>query len=206
MGAGGEILDHARIDRHDSPVFLLFVELDSYNWHASAEERGGMAAEDEHEIPTVPSEDGVHVSTVGGDSLLFVLAAAPFVQAAVAHFGTKLAGAIDETTRAAVHRFLLREVRDREARHGLPYASLVLRTERGWRLHVDAYWPAEALGQLLAIDSATPPNLADDPAPRLTWDDGSWRVTGVNDGEIVVHVWNVKTTSWDSPASGLNAP
>ncbi|MFD7481069.1 hypothetical protein ACFV8Z_55915, partial [Streptomyces sp. NPDC059837] len=37
------------------------------------------------------------------------MAAGPFLQAVATHFGTKLAGAIDEATRAAVRRFLRRE-------------------------------------------------------------------------------------------------
>jgi hypothetical protein len=118
------------------------------------------------------------------------MAATPFLQAVATHFGTKLAGAIDETTRVAVRRFLRREAALDQGGSADPQAPIALRTDAGWALLIPVDVPAEALGQLLALQNATPPVLSTDPTPRMAWRESAWWVTGVNFGAIVELRWD----------------
>jgi hypothetical protein len=126
------------------------------------------------------------------------MAAAPFLQAVAAHFGSLLAGAVDERTRAAVRRFLRREAAERA---GTSAAPLSLRTDHGWRVTFDAELPAEALAQLLELHSATPPQpLWNEPAPRLSWQHhgGGWLLAGVAADGVVTYTWDAGARSWSA--------
>lgn len=155
-----------------------------------------------------PEHGGVHIKPTGetyriGDhhaaetflAVAGTMAAAPFLQALATHFGTKLAGTIDETTRAAVRRFLRRQS-DEPWRTSERPRPISLRTERGWMLTLDSDLPAEALGQLLVVEAATPPDLADEPPPHLSWAQTAWRLVGVKDGTIAELAWDHEANHW----------
>jgi hypothetical protein len=121
------------------------------------------------------------------------MAAAPFLQAIATHFGTKLAGQIDEATRVAVRRFLRRESAHVQVSLTESHDAISLRTEAGWSLRVPVDIPAEALGQLLTLQGAPHPALSSTPVPVLKWRESAWWVVGVNNGLIVEHRWSPET-------------
>ncbi len=128
------------------------------------------------------------------------MAAGPFLQAMATHFGSRLAGAIDEATRTALRRFLRREAAERS---GTSAAPINLRTDHGWRVTFDPDTPAEALAQLLDIHTATAPPLATEPEPRLTWQQPGpgWQLVGVESGTLVLRAWDPAAKCWGDPRS-----
>ncbi|MGW2063468.1 hypothetical protein ACWCO9_23000 [Streptomyces sp. NPDC001937] len=162
---------------------------------------------------------GIHTNahqTGSGQTGLYIaatMAATPFLQAVATHFGTKLAGGIDEATRAALRLFLRRQVpirpvdeinledRHREEEQAERVEILKLQTDRGWRVEFGTDLPAEGLAQLLAIEGGPPPGLDASPAPLLTWqpDRSVWSVLGVSRGLMMSRVWDATTNSWSGP-------
>ncbi|GAA0479656.1 hypothetical protein [Streptomyces olivaceiscleroticus] len=124
------------------------------------------------------------------------MAVTPFLQAVAAHFGTKLAGAIDDGTRAAVRRFLRRESgRRAEVPQAESPRPLGLRTEQGWHVVIPVDIPAEALPQLDVVGLAPPP-LAPEPTPCIQWIGNAWHVMGAQDGVTVLWRWDAATGRW----------
>lgn len=127
---------------------------------------------------------------------IIAMGVTPFLQSLASHFGNKLAGVIDEATRAAVRRFIRREadlVTD-----GLGWSGkLRLYTERKWHVEIDSGTPVEALVQLFEIQQAELPDLANDPTPKFAWSQSKWRLVGSVQGVIVEHSWNAEFKRWD---------
>ncbi|MEV8313736.1 hypothetical protein AB0Q95_06145 [Streptomyces sp. NPDC059900] len=122
-----------------------------------------------------------------------VIAATTFLQTLVQHFGSRLAGTLDDGTRTAVRRFLRRQQRD----SGGLEAGIQLRTEQGWRVSLTPDVPAEALLQLSDICDADPPHP--DIAPFLiSYGRGSWEGWGGIDGEFAFYRWDPAEKRWAS--------
>lgn len=125
------------------------------------------------------------------------MAVTPFLQAVAAHFGSKLAGAVDEGTRAAVRRFLRRESGRRSG--GLGSESdrpIDLRNDLGWHVVIPVALPAEALPQLVALQNAPSPYLAPEPTPCIQWIGNAWHVMGARDGTTVLWRWDAAAGHW----------
>ncbi|MER7205122.1 MULTISPECIES: hypothetical protein [unclassified Streptomyces] len=123
------------------------------------------------------------------------MAAAPFLQSVASHFGSRLAGAIDNGTRSALRRFLFRQIPEGG---GAPVRSVVLTSEHGWSVTVRDDLPAEAIAQLLALHDADAPDIViDDAMPaRLTWDLGRWLLAGHSTSGVAIYRWDAQSNSW----------
>lgn len=141
--------------------------------------------------------------TRGASDVLVAVAAVsatPFLQAVATHFGNRLAGTIDESTRAAFRRFLRRDVAELpdgdEAAPGL--GPIVLTTDRGWIVKLELDTPPEAMAQLQRIQHGPDPELelASFPTPQLAWRDSAWRLRGVHGGVIVEWSWDTEGATW----------
>ncbi|MFJ5547991.1 hypothetical protein [Streptomyces sp. NPDC093225] len=150
--------------------------------------------ESNHELLTPMDNHAVGMEVA---ALVGTMAATPFLQAVATHFGSALAGSIDEATRGAVRRFLRREVARAPAPTEPESSPMYLHTERGWVLVVDAELPAEALQHLLLAEKAAAPALDASPPPRLVWGGVTWRLTGVRDGGIAEHTWEPAAGRWN---------
>ncbi|WP_030610610.1 hypothetical protein [Streptomyces sclerotialus] len=135
-----------------------------------------------------------------GDMLTTVavtMAVTPFLQAVAAHFGNRLAGAVDEGTRAAVRRFLRRESGRRTGDlRSESDGPIDLRNEHGWHVVIPVEVPAEALPQLFALQSAPSPYLAAEPTPCIQWIGDAWHVMGARDGVTVLWRWDAAEGRW----------
>ncbi|MGI5467575.1 hypothetical protein [Streptomyces sp. CA-132043] len=125
------------------------------------------------------------------------MAVTPFLQAIATHFGSKLAGAVDDGTRAAVRRFLRRESGQR-ANGAQPESArpISLRTQHGWHVVIPVEIPAEALAQLQDVEFAVPPQLAPEPIPCIQWIGNAWHVMGAHDGATVLWRWDTAAGRW----------
>jgi hypothetical protein len=123
------------------------------------------------------------------------MAAAPFLQSVASHFGSRLAGAIDNGTRSALRRFLFRQIPEGG---GAPVPSVVLTSEHGWCVTVRNDLPAEAIGQLLALHDTNAPDIVIDLAmpARLTWDNGRWLLAGRSASGVAIYRWDAQSDSW----------
>ncbi|WP_407560414.1 hypothetical protein [Streptomyces sp. 184] len=139
----------------------------------STEETKSVRHESARQVDRADSATGEsRVFQASRDVLLHIgvaMTAAPFLQAVAAHFGNKLAGSIDESTRRAARRFLRREHRRLEDVAPTSRRAIDLTTEDGWALTIDVCIPAEALGQLLALQDVPSPVFDPIPPPRLVW-------------------------------------
>jgi hypothetical protein len=150
---------------------------------------------DDAHRPKPPAEGTVQTQ---GDSVVVIsvaLAATPFLQAVATHFGTRLAGVIDETTRAAVQRFLRRTATGPGPREE-SRASIRLTTDNGWSVVLGVDTPAEAIAQLQQIHDGPVPELAESPAPRLVWREGAWWLQAVREGALVEQTWDAERAIW----------
>lgn len=123
-----------------------------------------------------------------------VMAATPFVQAVATHFGNRLAGSIDERTRAAVRRFLRREAEENGqlSERGVPNSHRIeLTTEHGWRVQMSEDISPDGLAQLASLCRANPPGSRTTP-PRVgtIWWSGEFWVAfaGVEFGPLL-YTW-----------------
>ena len=120
-----------------------------------------------------------------------VIAATAFLQTVAQHFGNRLAGTLDDGTRAAVRRFLRRQ----HGNSGGLEAGIQLRTEQGWRVSLASDVPAEALVRLSELCDADPPHP--EIAPFLIhYGRGGWEGWGSVDGEFAFYRWQPEEKRW----------
>ncbi|MEU3917106.1 hypothetical protein [Streptomyces sp. NPDC029004] len=164
---------------------------------------------DDHNPPD--NRNTVHVS---GDRILqsgdtgnylfagFVVASAltPFLQSFASHFGSRLAGAIDEATRAALRRYLRREIRALAEDEDVDRNRIVikLQSEHGWSVVLYEEIPAEAMGQLVALHAAHVPDWVSNASqsPYILWDHGRWLLVGNCPEGHALHRWNIESETW----------
>ncbi|MGW8876377.1 hypothetical protein [Streptomyces mirabilis] len=133
-------------------------------------------------------------------ALIAGMTLAPFLTAVVTHFGNRLAGAVDETTRTALRRFMRRELPDAAVNDGVRHGPIALQNEHGWSVLVHEELPAEAIGQLVALHAAPVPGLGRD-APGITqlvWDRNRWLLAGWSADGPALHRWDAELGNWTS--------
>ncbi|MEE4597300.1 hypothetical protein V2J94_36345 [Streptomyces sp. DSM 41524] len=140
---------------------------------------------------------GSYDSTAGryvGEALV-VLAAAPFVQAVATHFGNRLAGAVDESTRSAVRRFLRRQVEEQRGGASTGARRLLLRPENGWgKIIVPLDLPPEGLAQLFDLCDEGPPDGIG--FCRVSWVRDGWICVPRVNPEGALYQWDGQAKDW----------
>ncbi|GAB2890102.1 hypothetical protein GCM10027074_68050 [Streptomyces deserti] len=146
-------------------------------------------------VPGPQTPAGAGVGSVNWQTVMVTMALTPFVQALASTFGTNLAGAIDRTTRSAARRFMRRQVAS-AASHSQPAGQVMLTLEgNGVRVHISEDTPAEALGQLTAVDFASLEGFSED-SPLISWYGDAWCARGDRGGAPVVSAWDPATGRW----------
>ncbi|MBZ6258137.1 hypothetical protein KVH22_21715 [Streptomyces olivaceus] len=124
--------------------------------------------------------------------VVVAIAAAPFLQAMATYFGNRLAGAVDESTRVGVRRFLRLP---RWSQQQDP--NFELRTEHGWKVRFSTDLPPEALAQLAQVcDSELPEGISDVHGIGIRWSEGKWRMTGTYNFDVSHYWWDADCGRW----------
>ncbi|MFF4806049.1 hypothetical protein ACFY1U_48025 [Streptomyces sp. NPDC001351] len=121
----------------------------------------------------------------------------PFLQAVAVHFGTRLAGAIDDTTRLTLRIFLRRRLNSSSTASDDAPSPVWMTSRLGWQVRVHADLPAEAIGQLQDMDQTSGPQLSDSPTPSLIWDE-KWLLSGADPQGATLHSWDAVSKTWVS--------
>ncbi|MFE4057410.1 hypothetical protein ACFXP3_14120 [Streptomyces sp. NPDC059096] len=128
-------------------------------------------------------------------SLAAGMAVAPFLSAIASHFGSLLAGEIDEHSRIWVRRFLRREVEERRHRASVRDEFVRLNTRDGWHVRIWEGIPAEALAQLAALCAAEPP-VEQVEEGAIFWLDNCWCGMAYVDGSVTPYMWDAEANCW----------
>ncbi|OSY42592.1 Serine/threonine-protein kinase PknB [Streptomyces platensis] len=138
---------------------------------------------------------GFPVGSIDWQTVMVTMALAPFVQALASSFGTKLAGAIDHATRSAVRRFVRGQGESAAVDAQSAGQVMLLLEEHGVRVHLFEGTPAEALGQLPAVNFAQLEGFSES-CPVVSWFEDAWCARGDRGGSPLVSAWDPAAGRW----------